>query len=154
MLIAAVEKYNAKAIGVEISPKVAARARTWIKKAGVQDQASVLESWEYPLAAWSAALTYEMIYEQPVVYELSEISRPTLLIIGQDDRTVVGKSHLPTNLQPVAGQYPELGRKAQAAISGSTLVEIPGCGHIPHIQKPDEFRKAVIAFLGRGASYR
>jgi len=120
----------------------------------VQDQASVLESGEYPRAAWSAALTYEMIYEQPVVYELSEISRPTLLIIGQDDRTVVGKSHLPTNLQPVAGQYPELGRKAQAAISGSTLVEIPGCGHIPHIQKPDEFRKAVIAFLGSGASYR
>jgi predicted RNA methylase len=43
VLIAAVEKYNAKAIGVEISPKVAARARTWIKKAGVQDQASVIQ---------------------------------------------------------------------------------------------------------------
>ena len=120
----------------------------------VQDQASVLDSGEYPRAAWSAALTYEMIYEQPVVYELSEISRPTLLVIGQDDRTVVGKSHLPTNLQSVAGQYPELGRKAQAAISGSILVEIPGCGHIPDIQKPDQFRKAVVAFLGSGPSSR
>jgi len=113
------------------------------------EQASVLDTGEYPRDAWSAALTYEMIYEQPVVYELSEISRPTLLIIGQDDRTVVGKNHLPVNLQSVAGQYPELGRKAHAAISGSTLVEIPGCGHIPHIQKQDQFRSALVAFFGR-----
>jgi pimeloyl-ACP methyl ester carboxylesterase len=120
----------------------------------VQDQASVLDTGEYPRDAWSAALTYEMIYEQPVVYELSEISRPTLLSIGQDDRTVVGKNRLPANLQSVAGQYPELGRKAHAAIGGSILVEIPGCGHIPHIQKPDQFRNAVMKFLSIGVSSR
>ena len=65
-----------------------------------------------------AALTYEMIYEQPIVYEVSEITRPTLLIIGQDDRTVVGKNRLPPTLRSVAGQYPELGRKTHAAIQG------------------------------------
>ena len=54
----------------------------------VQDQASVLGTGEYPRDAWSSALTYEMIYEQPIVYEVGEISRPTLLIIGQADRTV------------------------------------------------------------------
>ena len=58
----------------------------------VQDQASVLATGEYPRDAWSSALTYEMIYEQPVVYELDEITRPTLLIIGQADRTVVGRA--------------------------------------------------------------
>src|SRR5579872_2024177 len=36
VLIAAVEKYKVKAIGVEISPKLAARAEAWIKKAGVE----------------------------------------------------------------------------------------------------------------------
>jgi pimeloyl-ACP methyl ester carboxylesterase len=113
----------------------------------VQDQASVLGSGEYPRDAWSSALTYEMIYEQPVVYEVGEINRPTLLIIGQDDRTVVGKNRLPPSLQSVAGQYPELGRKTHAAIKGSTLVEVPGCGHIPHIQKPDQFRNAVMTFF-------
>jgi pimeloyl-ACP methyl ester carboxylesterase len=120
----------------------------------VQDQASVLGTGEYPRDAWSSALTYEMIYEQPVVYELGEISRPTLLIIGQDDRTVVGKNRLPPNLQSVAGQYPELGRKAQAAIKGSTLVEVPDCGHIPHIQKPDQFRNAVVAFFAAAVASR
>lgn len=43
VLIAAVEKYNAKAIGVEINPKVAARAQAWIKKAGVENQARVIQ---------------------------------------------------------------------------------------------------------------
>lgn len=114
----------------------------------VQDQASVLGTGEYPRDAWASALTYEMIYEQPVVYEMGDIIRPTLLVIGQDDRTVVGKNRLPHELQSVAGQYPQLGRKAHEAISHSILVEIPDCGHIPHIQKPDQFRKAVVSFIG------
>jgi pimeloyl-ACP methyl ester carboxylesterase len=113
----------------------------------VQDQASVLGTGEYARDAWSSALTYEMIYEQPVVYELDEISRPTLLIIGQDDRTVLGKNRLPARLQSLAGQYPALGRKAHAAIPGSTLVELPDCGHIPHLQRPEQFRKALMTFF-------
>ena len=113
----------------------------------VQDQASILNSGEYPRAAWSAALTYEMIYEQPIVYEVGDITRPTMLIIGQDDRTVVGKNRLPPNLLPVAGQYPELGRKMHASIKGSALVEVTNCGHIPHIQRPDQFREAVTKFF-------
>jgi pimeloyl-ACP methyl ester carboxylesterase len=116
-------------------------------EAYVQDQASVLGTGEYPRDAWSSALTFEMIYEQPVVYEMGQISRPTLLIIGQDDRTVVGKNRLPLSLITVAGQYPDLGRKTHAAIKGSTLIEVPDCGHIPHIQKPEEFRNAVMTFL-------
>jgi pimeloyl-ACP methyl ester carboxylesterase len=116
-------------------------------EAYVQDQASVLGTGEYPRDAWSSALTYQMIYEQPIIYEMGDISRPTLLIIGQDDRTIVGKNRLPPGLQSVAGQYPELGRKTQAAIKGSTLVEVPDCGHIPHIQKPEQFRNAVAKFF-------
>ena len=123
-------------------------------EAYVQDQASVLSTGEYPRDAWSSALTYQMIYEQPVVYEMGEISRPTLLIIGQDDRTVVGKNHLPTSLISVAGQYPDLGRKTHTAIKGSTLVEVPDCGHIPHIQKPEEFRNAVVTFFAAVPSSR
>jgi pimeloyl-ACP methyl ester carboxylesterase len=85
---------------------------------------------------------------------VSAISRPTLLIIGQDDRTVVGKNRLPPALRSVAGQYPDLGRKAHEAIRGSTLVEISDCGHIPHIQKPEQFRSSVLTFFGAAPSPR
>jgi cyclopropane fatty-acyl-phospholipid synthase-like methyltransferase len=43
ILIAAVEKFKAKAIGVEISPKIVAEARSRIKKAGVGDRAQVIQ---------------------------------------------------------------------------------------------------------------
>jgi len=43
ILIAAVEKYKARAIGVEISPKYAARAETSIKRAGIESQARVIQ---------------------------------------------------------------------------------------------------------------
>jgi predicted O-methyltransferase YrrM len=43
ILIAAVQKFNAKAIGIEISPKIAAEARSRIKKAGVADRAQVIQ---------------------------------------------------------------------------------------------------------------
>jgi protein-L-isoaspartate O-methyltransferase len=43
ILIAAVQKFKAKAIGIEISPKIVAEARTRIKKAGVGDRAQVIQ---------------------------------------------------------------------------------------------------------------
>jgi|HubBroStandDraft_2_1064218.scaffolds.fasta_scaffold124532_2 SAM-dependent methyltransferase len=43
ILIQAVQKFKAKAIGVEISPKIVAEARSRIKKAGVADQARVIQ---------------------------------------------------------------------------------------------------------------
>ncbi len=43
ILIAAVEKYKVKAVGVEISPRLAAKATTSIEKAGLQAQARVIQ---------------------------------------------------------------------------------------------------------------
>jgi pimeloyl-ACP methyl ester carboxylesterase len=113
----------------------------------VQDQAWVLGTGEYPRDAMASALTYEMIYQQPVCYEFSRVTTPTLLIIGQADRTVVGKNRLPPELKNVAGNYPELGRKTHELIKNSQLVEMPNVGHIAHIAAPDEFYRALLPFL-------
>jgi predicted RNA methylase len=43
ILIAAVEKYKVKAVGVEISPRLASKATTSIAKAGLQSQARVIQ---------------------------------------------------------------------------------------------------------------
>ena len=51
---------------------------------------------DYPLIAWNAALTTDMIFTQPVVHEFPLLKCPTLLIIGTRDRTALGKIlHLP-----------------------------------------------------------
>lgn len=43
IVIAAAEKYKAKAVGVEISPKLVAQANEAIQKEGVSDQATVVQ---------------------------------------------------------------------------------------------------------------
>src|SRR5580692_13184632 len=47
---------------------------------------------DYARIAWNSALTYDMIFTQPVCYEFENIKAPTLLIIGQLDRTAMGKN--------------------------------------------------------------
>jgi pimeloyl-ACP methyl ester carboxylesterase len=104
---------------------------------------------EYPRLAMASALTYQMIYEQPVCYEFSHIKTKTLLIIGQADRTVVGKARVKKDLLSMAGQYPELGRKTSKLILNSSLVELPGVGHIPHFEAAERFHKELLEHLNR-----
>jgi pimeloyl-ACP methyl ester carboxylesterase len=116
-------------------------------EAYVRDQARWIGTGEWPRVALANALTYEMIYTQPVGYELSRLTVPTLLVIGQNDRTVVGKAKVPEALRATAGNYPELGKKANAAIAGSKLVEIPECGHIPHVEAHGTFMTALLEWI-------
>jgi len=113
----------------------------------VRDQAWVLGTGEYARDALASALTSEMVYEQPVCYEFSRIAVPTLLIIGREDRTVPGKARLSPEMKAIAGDYPKLGKKTQEMIRGSKLVEIQGAGHIPHVERPEAFDQALLAFL-------
>jgi pimeloyl-ACP methyl ester carboxylesterase len=122
---------------------------TWKPEYG--EAANVALRWrasgEYPRLAMSSALTYEMIYTQPVCHEFQEIKAKTLVVIGQSDRTVVGKARVKKELLPFAGQYPQLGRRTAKLIPNSTLVEVPNCGHIPHLEAKDTFQKALLSFL-------
>ena len=102
---------------------------------------------DYPKVAWDAALTTDMIYNQPVCYEFGNIKVPTLLIIGTRDRTAIGKDRAPKELQDKMGLYNELGKKTQEKISGSKLVEIPNVGHLPHIEVFDQFIAALLPFV-------
>lgn len=113
----------------------------------VQAQAESLIRKDFPTAAVANALTSLMAYEQPIVYEFSNLKMPTLLIIGQADRTVLGKNRLSKDLQDKYGQYPTLGKKTKAEIPNSKLIELENVGHIPHVQVFDEFIESVLQFL-------
>ncbi|AZA79981.1 alpha/beta hydrolase [Chryseobacterium sp. G0186] len=102
---------------------------------------------DYPQVAWDAALTSDMIYNQPVCYEFKNIKTPTLLIIGTRDRTAIGKDRAPKELQPKMGQYQELGKKTQREIAGSKLVEIENVGHLPHIEVYSKFFEVLYDFI-------
>jgi pimeloyl-ACP methyl ester carboxylesterase len=102
---------------------------------------------KYSVIAWNAALTSEMIVTQPVVYEFSNITVPTLLIIGQRDRTALGKPLVSEDVRKTMGNYPVLGKSTQQKIKGAKLVEIEGVGHLPHIERFDQFITPLLEFL-------
>ena len=111
----------------------------------VRIAAGVTFSADYPRWAKVAAMTFTMIYEQPVVDEFVNIRVPTILFIGKEDRTIVGKGLLSTDQQALYGQYKMLGKKTAAKIYGAKLIEFEGVGHIPHVENPTEF---LIALMG------
>lgn len=60
------------------------------------------------------------------------IRNPTLVVVGELD----------------AATPPAMARELAVAISGATLVELPGIGHAPMAQAPGAFIAAIAGFLG------
>ena len=68
-------------------------------------------------------------HDSMVIDRLAEITCPTLVICGADDRPVYV-----TGVRYLADR-----------LSSATLVEIEGAGHEPHVDKPDEVIAALRA---------
>ncbi len=73
-----------------------------------------------------------MTNREPLFDRLASISVPTLIFWGEDDEPFAQPS-----------------RDLQAAIPGSEFVTIPGAGHSPTFEAPDEFNRSFSAFLDR-----
>ena len=63
--------------------------------------------------------------------DMASIRNPTLVVVGLRDTATP----------------PALSRELAAGIPGAKLIELPHCGHSPHIQDPDGFWQAIKPFL-------
>jgi pimeloyl-ACP methyl ester carboxylesterase len=99
------------------------------------------------LVAWHSALTYDMIFTQPVVYEFPQLRVPTLLLFGERDGTAIGKDISPPEVKARLGDYPKLARRTAAAIPGAKLVLFPELGHAPQMQDPERFHAELLRGL-------
>jgi pimeloyl-ACP methyl ester carboxylesterase len=104
------------------------------------------------LVARNSAALYDMIFTQPVFYEMPKITVPTLLMIGTADTTAIGSDVAPPNVKARIGHYDVLGKEAASRIPGSRLIEFPGLGHAPMMENPDDFHKKLIEALA-GATH-
>ena len=73
-----------------------------------------------------------LIATERVDERLGKIKTPTLVVWGKQDKLI-----------PVA-----MGERYAAGIAGAKLVSFDKCGHVPPIEKTEEFLAAVTAFLG------
>jgi len=113
----------------------------------VEQFSRVQRSSEYPRVAHVSALTYQMIYDGPTFNELPKLTVPTMLAIGQLDRTVFGRRFAPPEAVKSLGNFPQLGKDAQKRIPRAALVEFDNVGHVPHLEAPERFHAAVLEFL-------
>ncbi|TCC93465.1 alpha/beta hydrolase [Pedobacter frigiditerrae] len=102
---------------------------------------------DFPRYAKVAAMTFTMIFEQPVVYEFANLKVPTVLFIGKEDKTIVGKALLSLEEQAKHGRYKILGKETATKIPNAKLIEFENCGHIPHLEVPTEFLAALMKNL-------
>ncbi len=112
-----------------------------------RELAAVYEGPKGKAYAWNAALTSEMVFTQPVIHDVHRLAAPTTLIIGERDRTAIGRDGAPADVAKALGDYPALGRDVAKRIPGATLVALDGLGHLPHIEAPERFRDALFAAL-------
>lgn len=68
-----------------------------------------------------------MAVRPDVTPRLASITAPALIVTSSDDAVIP----------------PAESQKMAAAIKGATLVEIPGAGHLPNMEQPTAFNKAV-----------
>ena len=99
------------------------------------------------LVAWNQALTSDMIFTQPVVYELERIRMPTAIIIGSLDRVSPFKEAAPPDVAAQLGNYPELARRAAKRMQSARVVELADLGHVPQLEAPDRFNQALLQWL-------
>lgn len=110
-------------------------------------QAGWIRGPDWPRLAWVSALTYDMIFTQPVVHEFPRLEVPTQLIIGQRDRTALGTDKVGDDLAAALGDYPALGRRAAERIPDARLVALDDVGHVPHFEAWDRFIEPLTGFL-------
>ncbi len=79
----------------------------------------------HELVAWNSALLYDMIYTQPVVYELPLLKPPVVLMIGDKDTTAIGKDLAPPEVRAKLGNYPVLGKETVAHIPRRAPDRVP-----------------------------
>jgi pimeloyl-ACP methyl ester carboxylesterase len=102
---------------------------------------------ESELIARTAMHTYVMAYEQPVVYELPLIKAPTLIIVGDKDRTALGRTRVSPEVRATMGLMPELAKKAASSMPDCKVALIADVGHIPHVESPERFYEELMRFI-------
>jgi pimeloyl-ACP methyl ester carboxylesterase len=64
---------------------------------------------------------------------LAEVRSPTLVIVGDEDASVIR----------------ETADRIAAEVAGSEVVELHGAAHVPNLERPEEFNRNALAFLDR-----
>jgi pimeloyl-ACP methyl ester carboxylesterase len=96
---------------------------------------------DWPRLAMVQALVGQLPYLDPVVSDWEHIQAPTLVFGGAEDSLPGSAVVFQERMQFVADRIPN---------SQGRLHLLPGLGHVPHLEAPDQTYPPLIAFLREG----
>lgn len=94
-----------------------------------------------------AAHTYQIAYEQPMLYELPLIGIRTLIVGGAKDRSAIGRNRVSPEVRETLGRFTELIPAAARSMPDATTVMVENVGHIPHLEATERFHAELQTFL-------
>ena len=107
----------------------------------------IKDSAEYPRWLRAFVNSYQMIYSQPVVYEIPLLPQPVLFIMGANDHNAPGRAYAPEASRPRMGDNVKLARELAARMKNARVEVLDGIGHLVQLEAKDRFNASVLAFL-------
>jgi pimeloyl-ACP methyl ester carboxylesterase len=107
----------------------------------------IAHSGEFERFARATALTYQMIYREPVRDLYRTLPMPVLLFAGEKDRSFPLIQYAPAEKRASLPTIADAAKSAATELQHGQLVIVPGVGHVPHLEAPDVFREAFMKFV-------
>ena len=114
----------------------------------IDSRFNIRGSSDYPRWLRAFVNSAQLIYREPVVYEIPLITQPTLFVMGGDDHNAPGKPNAPERLRPKMGQNAELAKGLVAKMLNAKAEVIPGVGHLVFLEAEPKFNELMLGFLG------
>lgn len=138
-------KSDYQSIRASLGRYVAHNPNAW--NAAFETYTRIRYSWtlsaDWPRLAMVQALTSQMLYADPVVYDWPHIPVPTLAFGGAEDALLGNAARFQERMQFVANAIPN---------RNGRLLLLPGLGHVPHVEAPEKAIPPLVAFLKEGVS--
>ncbi len=115
----------------------------------IDSRFNLKDSAEYPRWLRVFASSAQMIYREPVVYEIPLVTQPTLFIMGADDHNAPGRPNAPEALRPKMGQNAALAQALAARMPNAHAEVIPNTGHLVFLEARAKYDELVLGFLGK-----
>ncbi len=122
---------------------------TWKNKFGKYAEVAyrVTLNQHYSKLARVQALIYEMLYSEPVIYEIHKLAMPTLILFGEKDSVAPGKGFATKTNQKKLGNIPHLAISAARKIKNAQYKMFKDVGHVAHLEATPLFNQTVLDFI-------
>lgn len=103
---------------------------------------------DYPRWLRAFANSAQMIWREPVVYEIPLLTQPVLFVMGENDHLAPGRNAAPEDVRDKMGHNAENAKKLAVEMKDGQVEVFEGIGHLVHLEQPQRFNDVVLGFFG------